>query len=93
MPVEPTKEEFWAALLKCDAEIVRLRKTVDLLKVALGFYADPATYAAIGFVPDQPCGDFIQDFSDDHGDEELPGYRPGKLARDALSALVDNVEA
>jgi hypothetical protein len=48
---------------------------------ALGFYADPGTYAAIGFLPDPPCGDFLDDFED----TEL-GRKPGKRARAALAA-------
>ena len=44
----------------------------DIAK-ALTFYADPDTYFAIGFFPDPPCGEFINDF-----DEEK---KPGALAR------------
>lgn len=43
---------------------------------ALQFYADPDTYFAIGFFPDPPCGDFIEDF-DDTG-------KPGAMARKVL---------
>ena len=46
---------------------------------ALDFYADPDTYFAIGFIPDRPAGDFMDDFSE----TEL-GYKPGKLARKIL---------
>ncbi len=46
---------------------------------ALTFYADPETYFAIGFLPDHPTGEFINDFSE----TEL-GYKPGKLARETL---------
>jgi hypothetical protein len=60
-----------------EAEIKHLRKVLE-------FYADPANYFGIGFFADPPCGTFMQDFSDDHGDEEVPGFRPGKLARKAL---------
>lgn len=50
------------------------------LKLALCFYADPETYFAIGFFPDPPCGEFIDDF------EEWPqgSPKPGKKAREAL---------
>jgi hypothetical protein len=60
---------------------------VERLRAALEFYADPESYAGIGFFPDPPCGDFADDFSDDHGNEEFPGHRPGKRARTALSHL------
>lgn len=49
------------------------------LRKALEFYATPETYLAIGFLPDPPCGEFIDDFS-----ETDLGERPGKLARKAL---------
>jgi hypothetical protein len=55
---------------------------------ALVFYADPETYYAIGFFPDPPCGEFMEDFSDDHGDEAPPGFRPGKRARKAVDDLL-----
>jgi hypothetical protein len=51
----------------------------ERVRAALEFYADPATYFAIGFVPDPPCGGFMDDFSD----TEL-GRKPGKLARETL---------
>lgn len=51
---------------------------------ALGFYADPSTYFAIGFFPDHPCGDFINDFSKT---DDL-GMKPGKRARKALKKLI-----
>jgi hypothetical protein len=53
-----------------------IQKLID----ALLFYADPDTYFAIGFFPDQPCGDFIEDF-DDTG-------KPGALARKVLQEYV-----
>jgi hypothetical protein len=49
----------------------------------LQFYGDPETYFAIGFFPDRPCGDFIEDFSE----TEL-GFKPGKRAREAMEVLV-----
>jgi hypothetical protein len=63
-----------------NAENARLRE-------ALEFYADPATYFAVGFMADPPCGEFVDDFSDDHGDDDLPGPRAGKRARAALSSV------
>lgn len=55
------------------------------LRVALEFYADPDTYAAIVFWPDRPCGDFMNDFDEEF--EDTFGYdrpMPGKTARAAL---------
>jgi hypothetical protein len=62
---------------KLDAEAAALR-------AALEFYAAPETYFAIGFFPDRPCGDFIDD-CDDTGDL---GVKPGKRARTALGAAL-----
>lgn len=56
-----------------------LRARILRLEETLGFYADPATYFAIGFFPDLPTGPFIDDFSE----TEL-GSKPGKMAREAL---------
>jgi hypothetical protein len=47
----------------------------ELIK-ALIFYADPDTYFAIGFFPDPPCGEFINDFD--------KTKKPGALARKVL---------
>ena len=60
-------------------EITGLRHDVLELQKALEFYADPATYFAIGILPDEPCGDFINDFS-----ETAIGRKPGALARETL---------
>ena len=55
---------------------------------ALEFYADPATYFAIGFFPDPPNGDFMNDFSE----TEL-GHKPGKLARETLDSVRKEIAA
>jgi hypothetical protein len=52
----------------------------EALREALEFYADPDTYFAIGLFPDRPCGEFMEDFSDEHD----PGYP--KRARAALAS-------
>lgn len=67
------------------SRIIKLGRINSELVDALKFYADPNTYFAIGFFPDAPCGQFIKDFSDDHGDSESEGHRPGKLARKVLT--------
>lgn len=46
---------------------------------ALMFYANPESYFAIGFFPDNPAGEFMDDFS-----ETDLGEKPGKLARETL---------
>ena len=80
----------WAS--RCDEYVSRAKAAEaqrDALAVALEFYADPTTYLAIGFFPDPPCGDFMDDF-DDTGEEW--GVRPGKIARAALTAAQDTEE-
>lgn len=57
------------------------KEIAKIIKV-VAYYADPNNYVAIGFFPDPPCGDFINDFS------KTPiGYRPGKKARQCLKRL------
>lgn len=63
--------------------------TEGKLREALEFYADPETYFAIGFFPDNPAGDFMDDFEET---EEL-GFKPGKRARAALSLSPDAGES
>lgn len=57
---------------------------VSDLFCTIQFYSDPENYHAIGFFPDPPCGDFIQDFSDDHGHPFYDRPMPGKMARETL---------
>lgn len=56
-----------------------LRAKIQELEEALAFYAAPMTYFAIGFFPDRPCGEFMDDFS-----ETALGMKPGRTARVAL---------
>lgn len=63
------------ALRVIEAENTKLRE-------ALEFYADPETYIAIGFFPDPPCGEFMEDFGET-GTRHY-GPRPGERARKAL---------
>ena len=60
------------------------KEKIIKLSEALYFYADPDTYFAIGFFPDRPCGNFIDDFSDDHGFNNYDRPMSGKLARKVL---------
>lgn len=50
---------------------------------ALAFYANPDTWFAVGMLPDPPCGEIMDDFSEP---EWSTMYRPtpGKRARIAL---------
>jgi hypothetical protein len=72
----------------------QLQSRIRELEDALEFYADPMTYFAIGFFPDAPCGEFIEDGEPfDHNmqlcDEDSPHatWRPGKRARAALRTV------
>lgn len=61
------------------------------LQEALEFYADPDIYFAIGFFPDPPCGEFIEDISNISGlpdDHQYAVFKPGKRARDILDSLI-----
>lgn len=58
----------------------KLRARIAELEAALEFYANPDTYFAIGFFPDLPCGDFMDDFEE----IDIRGYKPGKKARECL---------
>jgi hypothetical protein len=64
--------------------IAAVQKSYPDILDALHFYADPETYFAISLIPDPPCGDFIEDFSET---PEL-GMKPGKKAREVLNVLL-----
>ena len=72
-----------AALARIQARLTQAETERDGLREALKFYADPATYVAIGFFPDPPCGAFMEDFGET--DTQGWGSRPGERARAALS--------
>jgi len=61
-------------------DIVTKDEIIEELLETVAFYANPETYFAIGFFPDPPCGEFMEDFSDT---DEL-GVKPGKMARNLL---------
>jgi chromosome segregation ATPase len=61
-----------------------LKRRIKELEEALEYYGNPDTYFAIAYFPDSPCGDFIEDFSDDHGCDQYGRPMPGKLARKLL---------
>ena len=62
-----------------DKKCNELRAQCEEMADVLMFYGDPATYFAIGFLADPPCGDFLEDADD----TEL-GRKPGKRARAVL---------
>lgn len=67
---------------------------IEALEKALAFYANPWTYVAIAFLPDPPCGEFIQDFGP-HDCEEDPLFetnRAGVRARKALGWTQEQIE-
>ena len=70
-----------------DDLIIPKKLIIEMIEV-LKFYASPETYFAIGFLPDPPCGEFINDFSETH----ILGYKPGKSAREVLDKLVKLAE-
>ena len=59
----------------------------------LSFYADPETYFAIGFFPDPPCGEFVDDFDEDYKHDDMSGPRPGKRAREMMVELGKECES
>ena len=64
-----------------------LYDTCLMLGEALAFYGSPETYHAIFFAFDRPCGDFEEDFSEDHGDDFYKRPMPGKFAREVLATV------
>ncbi len=77
-----------AALSATPAEALERARAV---REALEFYADPETYFAIGFFPNPPNGDFMDDFEELEGELGHPDgstwVKPGKRARAALARL------
>jgi len=67
-----------------DLEKLSDRDVIKELREALCFYADPESYFAIGFLPDSPCGEFIEDFSEVEEAYIGKTVRPGKLAREVI---------
>jgi len=53
---------------------VKLKSAIEII----AFYGDPDTYFAVGFFPDRPCGEIMEDFSETLED----GEKPGRKARD-----------
>lgn len=75
--------------MSIDPLLIEKLAAFEQVLAALAFYGAPDTYHAIGFFPDPPCGDFMEDFSE-HGDPMYPrgDERPGRRAREALAAWV-----
>jgi hypothetical protein len=79
---EMTMAAWNEALATARAKRDEAARRADRLAEALRFYADPETYLAIGFLPDPPCGEFMDDF-DDQGPQL--GMKPGRRARAVLA--------
>jgi hypothetical protein len=60
---------------------------VKLMLDTLLFYAEPLTYFAIGFWPDRPCGEFMDDFSEARDQFGVERTKPGKRARELFDKL------
>ena len=58
------------------------KQICNLFEVAL-YYSDEDIYFAMGFFPDPPCGDFLNDFDKETGN-------PGNFAREVLKDIVDS---
>ena len=71
------------ALVIADAIDISIAR-IAALEEALEFYADPDTYCAISFWSDPPCGEFMEDFSEDHGYFDYDRPMPGARARAVL---------
>lgn len=71
-----------------DKELNDVKQELNDAAEVLYFYADPGTYFAIGFFPDRPCGDFMEDFSETH-----LGMKPGKRARDLFQKYIKKDDA
>lgn len=65
-----------------ESRAVQAEEKLRLALAVIEFYGNPETYFAIGFIPDRPCGAFIDDFEDTH-----LGSKPGKFAREKLKAI------
>lgn len=75
---------MWTNDLNDAADLIEAQQEeIARLREALAFYADPDSYFAMVIMADPPCGEFSEDFSEDHsGDYDRP--MPGKRARAAL---------
>ena len=66
-------------LTRSEDALKRSEAATQVLVDAVAFYATPATYLAVAFLFDTPCGIFQYDF------EEIEGVgRPGRTAREAI---------
>jgi hypothetical protein len=72
-----------------DEQLVRQLAAYEQVLSAIAFYADQETYHAVAFLFDPPCGEFDDDFEEDHGHPDYERPMPGKRARAALKAWSD----
>jgi len=71
-------------IVRLHDRIKDLEHSIERLRTALEFYADPENYHAIMFLVDRPAGGFADDFDTEHGHEFYDRPMPGKRARRAL---------
>lgn len=64
--------------------IAKDKKILKSMIDVLAFYGNPETYIAIGFLADNPCGEFMDDFCD----TGVLGFKPGKKARILFEQIV-----
>lgn len=72
--------------------VEQLEEIIDILADGLAFYADPETYFAVMIVADPPAGEFVNDYSDDHGHPQLDGDRYGKKARGSIRKVEEIID-
>lgn len=84
-------EEYWSDPEMSDFDLADVidtalfrGKVADVLFEPVYFYAMPETYHGVSFMFDPPCGDFMEDFSEDHEDPFYDRSMPGDSARSAL---------
>ncbi len=86
-PTTPTVDaltDAWRLAEQDKARVAALEAENAKLREGLEFYADPDNYIAISFLSDPPCGEFMDDFDEDHGNPLFDRPMPGKRARTLL---------
>lgn len=81
---------FAIKAVEAENDALRIKHAEDTASLvgALAFYADPEIYHAIAFMADPPCGEWVDDFDENHGHPDYPRAMPGKRAREALAPLM-----
>lgn len=67
---------------KLEKELKQRDEIIEVLEESNDFYAHLDTYFAIGFFPDPPCGEFVNDFEEVYDEDFGKNVtKPGKRAR------------